>query len=78
MTGRRRRRSAGPCPALRSACSRRRLPYASFFRTNTGIEGEMMPAIGPTAPCSWQGENLIAPEAASRCGLLPGVRALRS
>ncbi len=30
------------------------------------MEAEMMPAMGPTAPCSWQGAYFIFPDAASR------------
>ncbi len=40
------------------------------------IEAEVTPAIEPTQSCSWQGENVISPEAASsaasaRCAARP-------
>ena len=43
------RRSAAPCRAPRSGCSRRGCRASRSATIHTGIDGLMMPAIGPTA-----------------------------
>ena len=42
-----------------------RFPWSVFSTTQTGIDGLMIPAIGPTAPCSWHGSSAMVPLAAS-------------
>ena len=42
------KRSTLPSPSLKLQYAR--LPAALFSTTKTGIDGLMMPAIGPTAP----------------------------
>ena len=42
------------------------MPPAAFSTTNTGIDGLMMPAIGPTAPWWWHGSNATSPAAGQR------------
>lgn len=42
-----------------------RCPPTSSYTTITGMDRDMMPAMGPTAECSWQGEKRTSPEAAS-------------
>ena len=68
-------RSTFPSPSFTEQYAR--LPVVRFSTMCTGMEGEMIPAIGPTALCSWQGENVILPEAAS-CLASPSSAALPS
>ena len=53
------KRSTRPMPSLMFEYAT--LPYAVFFTTNTGIDGEMMPDIGPTAWRSWHCARRMAP-----------------
>ena len=39
------------------------LPWTGFFTTNSGIDGEIVPDIGPTARRSWFGRNATSPRA---------------
>ena len=57
-------RSTLPSPSLN--VQNARLPWAAFSITHIGIEALTTPAIGPTAPRSWQGPNSKAPDAAMR------------
>jgi hypothetical protein len=50
------------------------VPFAVSSTTSNGMLGEMIPAIGPTAPREWQGLNEISPDAASA----PAASAVRA
>ena len=70
-------RSTLPKPSLRLQYAR--FPAAVFSTTHTGMDGLMMPAIGPTALCSWHGSRATAPlsasfSAASRSSAQPSYR----
>ena len=41
------------------------VPFTRSSTTSTGVSGEMIPAIGPTAPWLAHGANVISPAAAS-------------
>ena len=41
------------------------LPYVRFSTMCMNMEAEVTPAIEPTQLCSWHGENVISPDAAS-------------
>ena len=43
-------RSGAPCPSPSLSVANARLPLGAFSTTTTGMLGERMPAIGPTAP----------------------------
>ena len=53
-----------PSPSL--SVAKARVPPGAFSTMTTGMDGERMPAIGPTAPKWWQGANVTPPPSASR------------
>ena len=65
-TRRRRRRTTACGPGPRSSVENARAPLRSSSTTQTGIDGEQTPVIGPTWSCSLPGSSAISPRSSSR------------
>ena len=59
--------SVRPGPSL--SVEKARVPEPSSCTTQTGIEGEQTPVIGPTWPCSLPQRRRTSPTSSSSCGL---------
>jgi hypothetical protein len=57
------KRSTLPRPSFRLL--KARLPWVEFATIHTGIDGLMIPDIGPTAAWWWQGSKASSPDSAS-------------